>query len=397
MFRVIASISLIALFIGLAPPVAAQPVIKQLIQVDAGNTKRAGDTFGYRITYNCSSTSDPCLNAQVGDLLPAEVQLISTAPANPTGDVAAINVTPNFMGSGRIRVQFVLISPLPAGNSGDLVINVRFPNGSTPDGTQAVNTVDGINLDASTGTLTSPPVTVTSIATNQVTLTKALQTSPANLDMPETYRLRISVPNTSGVLNLTSIGPVVDTLPPGSVFNGATPAADCQPGCVGTTPAAVTWTSPCTVPLQPNQNCDISVNVAFPSATFPPGTNATNSFTTDVTPLREAPVSLGSLLDDDPVRGPGRMLRLRPPDHAGSRDRTHSARTAGRSRVAVTSPFVPAVRSHSQSDGRLHLAEFVDRPDATFPRHDGDPDTGDDVLRQCDRLTRPTWNEPRHP
>ena len=126
----------------------AQPLVKSAIQVDAGNTKPTGQTFGYRLTYNCSSTSGPCLNAEVVDLLPAEVQLLSTVPASPTGDVAAINVTPNFMGSGRTRVQFVMINPLPAGNSGDLLINVRFPNGSTPNGTVATNTADGINLGA---------------------------------------------------------------------------------------------------------------------------------------------------------------------------------------------------------------------------------------------------------
>jgi uncharacterized repeat protein (TIGR01451 family) len=127
----------------------------------------------------------------------------------------------------------------------------------------------------------------------QATLSKTLQTSPANLDLPETYRLRISVPNSNGALNLTAIGPVVDTLPPGTVFNGATPAADCQPGCVGTTPATLTWTSPCTLPLAPGGNCDITVNVVFPSATFPSGTNVTNSFTADVTPLGQPPQNLG--------------------------------------------------------------------------------------------------------
>ncbi|HEV7672537.1 MAG TPA: SdrD B-like domain-containing protein [Thermoanaerobaculia bacterium] len=287
--------SLAALFFGLAAAFAAgaQPLVKSAIQVDPGNTKLTGQTFGYRLTYNCSSTSGPCMGAQVVDLLPIEIQFVSTVPASPTGDVAAINVTPNFMGSGRTRVQFVMITPLPAGNSGDLLINVRFPNGSTPDGTTATNTADGINLETAPGTFTTPPVVVTAVATEQVTLQKTLQTSPANLDMPETYRLRISNANANGTLNITAIGPVTDTLPPGTVFNGATPAADCQPGCVGTTPATVTWTSPCALPLQPNQNCDLLVNVTFPSGTFPSGTNVTNSFTADGTPLGEPAQNFG--------------------------------------------------------------------------------------------------------
>ena len=153
------------LILGLTAVTAiAQPLVKSAVQVDPGNTKQAGQTFGYRLTYNCSSTSGPCLNAEVVDLLPIEVQEVSTVPASPTGDVAAINVTPNFMGSGRTRVQFVMINPLPAGNSGDLLINVRFPNGSTPNGTVATNTADGINLGATPGTFTTPPVNVTAVA-----------------------------------------------------------------------------------------------------------------------------------------------------------------------------------------------------------------------------------------
>ena len=223
-----------------------------------------------------------------------DTKLVATVPASPTGDVAAINVTPNFGGSGRTRVQFVMISPLPAGNSGDLLVNVRFPNGSTPNGTVATNTADGINLGATPGTFTTPPVSVTAVAAVQVALQKTLQTGPANLDQPESYRLRVSVPsNANGALNLTAVGPVVDTLPAGTVFNGASPAADCEPGCNGTTPATVTWTSPCATPVTPGANCDIQVNVTFPSATFPSGTNVTNSFDTDATPLGQSSQAFG--------------------------------------------------------------------------------------------------------
>jgi hypothetical protein len=128
---------------------AAQPLQKSAVMVGAGNTQPTGQTFGYRLTYNCSSTSGPCLGAEVDDLLPAEVSFVSTVPASPAGDVAAIGVTPNYMGSGRTRVRFVMSSPLPAGNSGDLLIDVRFPNGSTPNGTVATNTADAVNLGAS--------------------------------------------------------------------------------------------------------------------------------------------------------------------------------------------------------------------------------------------------------
>ena len=285
----------VVLLLALTGTALAQPLQKAAILVDPGSppSKQIGATFAYRLTYNCASTTGPCLGAQVVDLLPPEVAFVSTVPASPTGDVAGVTVTPNFGGSGRTRVLFTMISPLPAGNSGDLIVNVRFPNGTTPDGTLANNTADGINLQTTPGTFTTPNVVVEAVGTMQATVAKTLTTSPANLDLPETYRLRISNPNNNGALNLTAIGPVVDTLPPGTVFQGATPAADCEPGCVGTTPATITWTAPCAVPLAPNNNCDILVNVLFPSGTFPSGTNVTNSFVTDVTPLGGTPTSIG--------------------------------------------------------------------------------------------------------
>jgi uncharacterized repeat protein (TIGR01451 family) len=296
----------VAIFMGglSALTAGAQPLTKSAINVDAGNMKQTGQQFGYRLSYNCSSTSGPCLNAEVVDLLPIQVQEISTVPASATGDVAAISVTTDVP-TGRKRVRFTMINPLPAGNSGDLLINVQFPSGSTPNGTQAVNTADGINLGATPGTFTTPPVTVTAVVPPlTVSLTKSLTTSPATLDFPETYRLRVSVSGGDSSSGLTAVGPVVDTLPPGTVFQGATPAADCEPGCVGTAPATVTWTAPCTTPVLSGSGCDILVNVTFPSATFTSGTIVTNRFTADGTLTGQPPGNLGTAQVSHSVTAP---------------------------------------------------------------------------------------------
>ncbi len=130
-------------------------------------------------------------------------------------------------------------------------------------------------------------------------LSVTLTSAPANLDMPETYRLRFSA-DSSGP-GFISIGPVTGTLPPGTVFNGSTPAADCQPDCIKTTPATVTWTNPCSTPLVPGGNCDIQVTVTFPSATFPSGTEVTNSFTAQATPVGGSQQSYGPASLTHPV------------------------------------------------------------------------------------------------
>jgi uncharacterized repeat protein (TIGR01451 family) len=273
-----------------APAALAQPLQKSAVSVDAGNTKETGATFGYRLTYSCNNIVTDCANARVVDLLPPEVQEVSTVPASPGGDVAAINVTPNFGGTGRTQVEFVMVNPLPAGNSGDLIINVRFPNGSTPDGTVATNTADGINLETTPGTFTTPPVDVTAVANVDVELTKTLLTNPALLDQPVNYRLRTRVPNNNGVLNVSGIS-VSDTLPPGAIFQGASPAADCEPGCIGAVAPALVWSGPFSVNV--NSNLDITVTVVFPSATFSDGDSVTHTFTSDRTPLGEPPQNFG--------------------------------------------------------------------------------------------------------
>lgn len=267
-----------------APELPAQPIQKSAVNVDAGNTKESGATFGYRLTYSCNNTSTDCSGARVVDLLPPEVTFVETIPASPGGDVAQIDVTPNFGGTGRTQVEFVMVDPLPAGNSGDLLINVRFPNGSTPDGTVATNTADGVNLETTPGTFTTPPVDVTAVASPDVTLTKTLLTSPAILDQNVSYRLRMAVSGADGSLDVSGVT-FADILPPGAVFQGASPAADCQPACVGTVAPALAWSGPFSISAGSRQ--DVTVTVVFPSATFTDGQSVTNSFTTTGTPLGE--------------------------------------------------------------------------------------------------------------
>ncbi len=58
-------------------------------------------------------------------------------------------MTPNFGGSGRTRVRFVMITPLPAGNSGDLIIKNAGMFQQGGDG----NIVDDQLIVAATGGL----------------------------------------------------------------------------------------------------------------------------------------------------------------------------------------------------------------------------------------------------
>ncbi|WP_456446518.1 GEVED domain-containing protein [Thiolapillus sp.] len=251
---------------------------KVVVNVDPGNTKRTGQVFSYILSYSCSLTSGDCVGGQITDVLPPEVVFVEALGTSDVDSISAPSVGTNG------TVTFNMISPLPAGNSGDLQINVRFPVGITPDGTVASNTATSTNM----GTPTSAgPVDVTAVADVSTVLSKTLLTNPSYLDHETSYRLRVA---NNGELNISSLN-VVDTLPLGDinpntpVFLGATPAATCEPGCVGTklsAPYELQWTG---LSVNAGQNRDIQVRVRYESADFTPNSNVTNSFTADGVPL----------------------------------------------------------------------------------------------------------------
>ncbi len=251
---------------------------KLVVNVDAGNTKRAGEVFSYILSYSCSLTSGDCVGGQIVDVLPPEVVFVS---ALGTSDVDSIS-TPAVGSNG--TVTFNMISPLPAGNSGDLQINVMFPVGTTPDGTVASNTATSTNM----GTPDSAgPVDVTAVADVDVSLSKLLQTSPAYLDRTTEYRLRATNQGELNVSNMTFVDtlPVGDINPNPPIFLGATPPADCEPGCQNTKVASLQWSSGLSV--NSGQDLDIYVRVQYDSADFSNGYEVTNGFTADGVPYGE--------------------------------------------------------------------------------------------------------------
>ena len=85
----------LALALG-ALPAFAQPLVKAAIQVDPGNTKQ--DRADLRLSADLQLLLHLRPLPRRTGRRPAagRGQFVSTVPASPTGDVAAINVTPNF-------------------------------------------------------------------------------------------------------------------------------------------------------------------------------------------------------------------------------------------------------------------------------------------------------------
>ena len=267
---------------------------KIAVNVDPGNTKHTGQTFSYILSYDCSSVSGNCIDGKITDVLPPEVVFVS---AQGTSDVASIT-TPAVGSNG--TVEFIMNSPLQAGNAGDLVIDVRFPVGITPDGAVASNTATSTNLG---GTTSAGPAEVTAVADVLVTPSKTLLTNPAYLDRETQYRLRAS---NNGELNVSNLV-FVDTLPLGDlnanppIFLGATPAAACEPTCVGTKLAApyqLQWPASS---VNAGQNRDVIVRVQYDSADFSNGYSVTNSVEVSGDPLGQPNQNFGTGVATHPV------------------------------------------------------------------------------------------------
>jgi uncharacterized repeat protein (TIGR01451 family) len=215
-----------------APPASADTVGLQIEQTiftgtpsvqGTSATVLSGEQIRYVLSYTCVSTSTPCRNVQLVDSFPPE--LIITAVSNPT-DVALQTFDrdrqwPPGQPSQRQHTangtaRFTMIDPLPAGRTGQIIVDAILPRFFTPDGTTVTNqaTIRGSNA----ATVTSGTTTVTANASSTVSLTKSLISGGA-LDGISRYRIFACSPQPSYLGRLAYVDNyVIDTLPPGAVF-----------------------------------------------------------------------------------------------------------------------------------------------------------------------------------
>ena len=113
---------------------------------------------------------------------------------------------------------------MATGSTVELLLEVKFPAGSTPDGTIAVNTAtftadtDG---DGVLESVDSPPSTVTATATFAFDAIKSVRGGVANLGLPTTYDIELCSDPTGG-LDMVAGATLQDLLPRGAQFISAT-------------------------------------------------------------------------------------------------------------------------------------------------------------------------------
>ena len=254
----------------------------------------AGEAFEYRILVSCSSATSDCIDAVVTDVLPIELSGalddVFVAPivgADATYDDSTRTATWTFtndLGGGNVG--------LSSGSSLELILQVLFPAGSTPDGTVATNTARlTATVDSTETFVDSNPAPVAATASFEFEVRKSVRGGVAPLGLPVTYDVQLCSPATGG-LDLAAGATLRDTLPPGAVFVSATNGgAETTPGS-----GVVEWTLP-EVAADGVCRTLASVTVEFPEATFNDGDNVTNLATL------VDPVPVGSVTPEPSVDG----------------------------------------------------------------------------------------------
>lgn len=256
-----------------------------LKKVVSNTTIPSGVNFSYTVLFTAPAGA---ANVFIQDNIPASLEVVSVpTPANVNGVTPTVNVS----GSVGSQVVTYSLSSLPSGSaaSGSFTIVVKFPEGTTCDGTAARNRA-GIRINDEffyTGY-----VSTTATAEDPWRVTKSIVSGPVvnpnggscGYLMPEgdTVTYRISVlknspyyGNVTGQHNMNN-AVVTDVFPAGAVILnnscGVTPSGNTftwQPNG-GTLDAANPWAY---------YYCDITVY--YPAGTFPNGTQITNDATLD--------------------------------------------------------------------------------------------------------------------
>ncbi len=183
----------------------------ELNKTTSSSSVQTGATFIYYLQYRCASLTENCEGTFISDPLPPEVEFVSVSGSSHT-----VNESYD---SGSHTVTFDFIDPLLSGSTGQVQVEVRFPNGSTPNGVIASNTA---TIDALNAPAVSSTVDVTSIANAKPVYEKEFSAGGAAGGITS-YQLKFCNNSTNGssnqlgTLTLENIE-LIDTLPVGSIF-----------------------------------------------------------------------------------------------------------------------------------------------------------------------------------
>jgi uncharacterized repeat protein (TIGR01451 family) len=245
-----------------------------LKKVVSDTTIASGQTFSYTIYFSIPSGAT---GVTISDAIPAGLNYQSHSVSAVCGTMTTVS-TPTVGGGGTLQLLFPSVT---SGCSGSISIVVKFPIGTTCNGTMVRNRVCLVgksptgNADFCTGFVNTTATAVNPWQISKYVVNAAYQggTCPnVTLDTVITYQICVSkIYGTNGQLNLVN-GVVTDVLPAGATLQSST----CGATQSGNT---ITWNvgNVSVSPPYNNQCCNISV--LYPRAIFPLGSQITNNAT----------------------------------------------------------------------------------------------------------------------
>jgi uncharacterized surface anchored protein len=258
-----------------ATPTSASGALLQISKSGPSAPVPSGDWLVYTLNYRCASITADCQNVVVSDVLPPELASgAADVELNQPSFVQARSYDPATR-----TATWTFVPTLPAGTSGTLTLRVRFPAGSTLDGTTATNRA---RMSASNApTVLSNPSTVTARAVDRSFVEKTLLAGGV-VDGETTYRLQVCQPAGSnrGGLNLTNVT-LSDRLPPGTSFVTAT-----KGGVYDALSNTVTWPVIASVPVSSGLSCTQRfLTVRYGADSFAAGDIVNNELQASGTPV----------------------------------------------------------------------------------------------------------------
>lgn len=255
----------------------------------------SGDWASINLDYRCASvTNIPCQNVVVAVALPSELSwAASDVQLSGAGTTPSYSVT-NHTGT------WTFSAPIAAGDSGTLELRVKFPAGSTANGTIA--SLRGEIQAGNTPTTLSNRLQLTAHAQAKAIADKHF-VSGGVIGLPTIYQLSVCIPNGgSGALNLSNIL-IADTLPAGATFVSASDG-----GVFNSSTGAVDWPA-ASITVGTGSLCVTrTVTVIFGTTAFSVGDRVRNDMTATATALGGAALSLSDFdvrLIQPPIPGLG--------------------------------------------------------------------------------------------
>lgn len=188
------------------------------------------------INYTCSNQS--CINTIIELAIPTTLRLGS--PSYSASDVSRVATVGSTM-------RFTLVSPLPAGASGQIELPILTTEWTTPDNTAF--TLDAKISSDNANTVVTPAVSGTILAANR-TSAAATQTAGGSLDSITRYSagtcIGTSGDATKGPLSVAGGSTLVAVLPTGATFESAGSGGG-YTAAAGANPATVNWVFPGTI------------------------------------------------------------------------------------------------------------------------------------------------------